>query len=57
MRSWSKCSPAGLELDPRPAEHTDLDHLIGSWQEDPAFDLAIVDFERVDEDAWICRRF
>lgn len=47
----------GLELDPKPAEHTDLDPLIGSWQEDPAFDLAIADFERVDEDAWICRRY
>ena len=46
----------GLELDAMPAEHTDLDHLIGSWQEDPAFDLAIADFERVDEDVWICRR-
>ena len=42
----------GLELDARPAEHTDLDHLIGTWQEDPEFDLAIADFERVDEDAW-----
>lgn len=42
----------GLELDAKPAEHTDLDHLIGTWQEDPAFDLAVADFERVDEDAW-----
>ena len=25
---------------------------IGTWQEDPEFDLAIADFERVDEDAW-----
>jgi hypothetical protein len=42
----------GLELDARPAEHTDLDALIGSWQEDPAFDRAIAGFERVDEEAW-----
>ena len=42
----------GLELDAKPAEHTDLDALIGSWQEDPAFDRAIADFERVDEEAW-----
>ena len=34
------------------AEHTDLDHLIGTWQEDPAFDLAIADFGRIDEDVW-----
>ena len=42
----------GLELDARPVEHTDLDHLIGSWQEDPEFDRAIADFERIDADAW-----
>ena len=42
----------GLELDTKPVEHTDLDALIGSWQEDPAFDRAIVTFERVDEEAW-----
>jgi hypothetical protein len=42
----------GLELDAKPAEHIDLDALIGSWQEDPAFDQAIADFERVDKEAW-----
>lgn len=42
----------GLELDTKPAEHTDLDALIGSWQEDPAFDQAVADFDRVDEEAW-----
>ena len=42
----------GLELEAKPAEHTDLDALIGSWQKDPAFDRAVADFERVDEDAW-----
>ena len=42
----------GLELDAKPAEHTDLDALVGSWQEDPAFDRAMADFERVDEEAW-----
>ena len=42
----------GLELDVKPAEHADLDHLVGTWQEDARFDLAIADFERVDEDAW-----
>ena len=45
----------GLELDAKPAEYTDLDRLAGTWQEDPGFDLAIADFERVDEDAWIGR--
>jgi hypothetical protein len=42
----------GLEIDARPVEHSDLDPLVGSWQEDPAFDRAIADFERVDEEAW-----
>ena len=42
----------GLELDARPTGHEDLDHLIGTWEEDPAFDPAIADFGRVDEDAW-----
>ena len=42
----------GLELDAKPREHTDLDALIGSWQKDPAFDKAIADFGRVDEEVW-----
>ena len=42
----------GLELDTKPATCTDLDHLIGTWQEDPELDAAIADFARVDEDAW-----
>ena len=42
----------GLELDATPAAYTDLDDLIGTWQEDPEFDHAIAAFERIDEDAW-----
>lgn len=42
----------GLQLDSGATEYTDLDHLVGTWQEDPAFDHAIADFERVDGDAW-----
>ena len=42
----------GLELDARPAAYTDLDELIGTWQEDPEFDRAVADFERIDEDVW-----
>ena len=41
-----------LELEARPREHTDLDALIGSWQKDPAFDRAVAEFGRVDEEAW-----
>jgi len=35
-----------------PKEHTDLDGLIGSWQEDPGFDRALQVFEQVDETLW-----
>ena len=38
----------GLEPEAEPVRHTDLDHLIGTWQEDPEFDRAVADFERVD---------
>jgi len=42
----------GLELDAKPVRHTDLDGLIGTWQEDPAFDRAVAEFERIDADVW-----
>ena len=42
----------GLELDAEPAAYTDLDELIGTWQEDPEFDRAVAVFERIDEDVW-----
>lgn len=41
----------GLELAAQPVTHTDLDALIGSWQEDPAVGRALADFERVAPDA------
>ena len=41
-----------LGLEAEPVRHTDLDHLIGTWQEDPEFDRAVADFERVDHEAW-----
>ena len=42
----------GLDPPSAPAHHTDLDHLIGTWQEDPAFDRAVAEFERIDAGAW-----
>jgi plasmid stability protein len=42
----------GLELDAKPKIHTDLNHLIGTWQEDPEFDRAMKDFARIDEEMW-----
>ena len=41
----------GLEIDAKPHEHSDLDQLIGSWREDPAFDRAVASFEQIDEGA------
>ncbi|MBI2339164.1 MAG: hypothetical protein HYU99_02195 [Deltaproteobacteria bacterium] len=32
--------------------HHDLDFLIGSWQEDPAFDEAIKAQHQIDEELW-----
>jgi len=40
----------GLELDAQPVIHHDLDDLIGSWEEDPGFDAAMLEFSRIDED-------
>ena len=42
----------GLALDAAPASHTDLDHLVGTWQEDPDFDRAVAEFERIDDESW-----
>ena len=39
-------------VDAVPTAHADLDHLIGTWEEDPDFDRAVADFERVDDEAW-----
>ena len=36
----------------RPDEgHTDLDHLAGTWQQDPDFDRAVAEFERIDDES------
>ena len=42
----------GLELTADIVEHTDLNFLLGTWQEDPAVDQAIADFERIDDEVW-----
>ncbi len=42
----------GLELTADIVEHADLDFLVGTWQEDPAVDQAIADFERIDDEVW-----
>ena len=42
----------GLDLGTQPTHHTDLDALVGSWQEDPEFDDAVATFDRIDEEVW-----
>ena len=35
-----------------PVRHRDLSHLAGTWVEDPEFDRALEDQDRIDEDLW-----
>jgi hypothetical protein len=35
-----------------PVVHHDLDFLFGTWVEDPAFDEAVAEFERIEEEYW-----
>ena len=42
----------GVGVDTPPKVHTDLDHLIGKWEDDPEFERAIADQDLVDEKLW-----
>ena len=42
----------GLELEATETTFDDLDDLIGSWQNDDAFDAAIIEQDTVDMTAW-----
>ncbi len=42
----------GLGVDTPAVEFHDLDHVIGTWVDDPEFDAAIAEQDRVDEDLW-----
>ena len=39
-------------LSSRTLRHRDLSDLAGRWKEDPAFDRAIADQDRIDEEQW-----
>jgi hypothetical protein len=41
---------AGVAGTPR--QRRNFDHIAGTWQEDKAFDEAIADQDRIDEDLW-----
>lgn len=42
----------GIGVSDKPAEYHDLDHLAGSWVDDPDFDDAMKDFDTIDEALW-----
>lgn len=42
----------GAGLSGKPAIYRDLSFMAGSWVDDPEFDKAMEDFERIDEECW-----
>jgi hypothetical protein len=42
----------GAGLAEAPVRHRDLGDIAGRWQEDPEFDEAVADQDRVDERLW-----
>jgi len=42
----------GLELEAAEATFDDMDDLIGTWQNDSAFDAAVAEQDTVDPAAW-----
>lgn len=42
----------GCGLSESPVPRTDLDDLIGTWEEDPEFDKAVKAFEKIDQELW-----
>ena len=42
----------GAGLADKPFVNHNLDKYIGTWVNDPGFDQAMEDFEKIDEEAW-----
>ena len=42
----------GLGVSGEPVRHDDLDDLIGTWEDDPDFDKAIMEMDKVDPHLW-----
>jgi len=42
----------GAGLGDKPIRRRDLSDIVGTWVEDPAFDEAIADQRRIDEEMW-----
>ncbi len=43
---------AGLGITGERVRHADLDDLVGTWVNDPEFDRAIEEMDRVDPELW-----
>jgi hypothetical protein len=43
------CRAAGIET---PTRFHDIDHIIGTWEEDPEFDRILAAQRTIDEDLW-----
>jgi hypothetical protein len=41
-----------VDLQTTPRQYTDLDFLVGCWEEDPAFEEAVARFDQVDREMW-----
>jgi hypothetical protein len=42
----------GLGVAKEPVRHHDLDHLAGTWVEDPEFDRVVAEMDVVDDELW-----
>jgi hypothetical protein len=43
---------AGVGLSDTPVKYTDLNDLAGTWVQDPEFDRAILEMDRIDPELW-----
>jgi len=43
---------SGAGLGDKPVKYRDLDHLAGTWVEDPEFDAIIREMDRIDPEMW-----
>ena len=43
---------SGLGVNDEPVRYSDLDDLAGTWVDDPEFDLALEEMDRVDPEMW-----
>ena len=43
---------SGAGLNGQPVKRRDLSDIAGTWVEDPVFDEAMKDFERIDPEKW-----